>query len=181
MGYKFTSICCNWASLTTVHEPEDQGVSITPSPLFSSQHVSENSLGPDKTLVSFSFLEKQIPSAFSVSTVQKQATVPSSLPGDFHTASAGAATAEGISSYFIPGRLSGHEDLHSPPTAQGMPGQEAEEPLCQATLSPAELNGEGLCNLSGEPGNSSRVCLRPNRRHTNPPIVCLQAYEEGLL
>lgn len=148
MGYKFTSICCNWTSLTTVHEPEDQGVSINPSPLFSSQHVPENSLGPEKTLVSISFLEKQIPSAFSVSTVQKQAALPSSLPGDFHTASAGAATAEGISSYFIPGRLSGHEDLHSPPTAQGTPGQEAEEPLCQATLPLQSFMGRG-CATSG--------------------------------
>lgn len=61
MGYKFTSICCNGASLTTVHEPEDHGVSIAPSPLFSSRHVSEIHLGLIKLLLASLLWQSKYP------------------------------------------------------------------------------------------------------------------------
>lgn len=138
--------------MTTVREPEDQGVSIVPSPLFFKQASFGNLFGPHKTLVGFSSTEKQIPSAFSVSTAQNQAALPSSLPRDFHTASAGAATAEGISPYFIPGRLSGHADLRSLPTAQGTQGQEAawlKNPYARPPCPLQGSLGEGCATVGG--------------------------------
>lgn len=85
--------------------------------------------------------------------MQKQAALPSSLPEYFHTAPAGAATAEGISPYFIPGTPSEHADLHVPPMAWGTLGQEA---ACLKSpghpgLSTTEPSAEG-CATGGSQG-----------------------------
>lgn len=153
MGYKFTSICCNWASLTTVREPEDQGVSIAPSPLFSSRHVSETHFGLMK-LLSASLLfsgEANTPSFLSIHSTEPSS--PAQQPP------------WGFSYHFSrcsDGR--GHIPLlHSqktfrtcrppfPADGKGHAGSgdsTAEEPLSQATLSPAEPSGEGCASMGG--------------------------------
>ena len=183
MGYKFTSIHCNCVSLTTVHEPEDQGVSIVSCPLFSSRHVSETHSCLTKLLSASLVRTSRYPQLSQRPQCRTEKPRPVASLEGFHTASAGAATTQSISPYFNPRRLSGHADL-APRWQHGARWVRRQHGW--RTLTPGHpapwrtLSAEGSAAL-GEPGKNSRVCLRPKRRHATQPTVCLQALEEGLL
>lgn len=85
-------------------------------------------------------------------------SAPSSLPRDLQAPLAGAGMAQGISPYFIPGRCSGHADLHSPLGAWGTRGQEAawlENPHTRPPMSPAEPSGDGWETTEGGQGKTT--------------------------
>lgn len=145
----YWSIFDNFDNCTSTRRPRCYHISF---PAFFKQACFRNSFGPDKTLVSFSSLEKQIPSAFSASTAQNHAALPSSIPRDFSYHFSRCSDSRGhipllysrktfrTCRPLFPADGTGH-------ARSG--GSMAEEQLRQDTLSPAEPSGEGCVTTGG--------------------------------
>lgn len=181
MGYKFTSICCNGASLTTVHEPEDHGVSIAPSPLFSSRHVSEIHLGLIKLLLASLLWQSKYPLLSQHPQRWTKRPCPAASLGSFIGFSRCSDSRGHIPLLYSRKTFSTRRPPF-PTDGTGHArsgGSMAEEPLCQATLSPAEPSGEG-CATTGRARDKQRGMSEAKEKTHNPTHGMSLSLSRGL-